>query len=300
MTCHERGYCYGSSGEEDEESTSDYCQSDDDCASGFFCNTAMRICIQECRTATDCGLGLWTCTDRGQCVNLCEGDQDCTGLPDQDVVVEVVDEGVAEVDGDYDVPAGYCGPLPPLNDACGQTGDCRLITSTNRCDCRAVGPQETRDSYVQYALINNVCEINPSVCTTPPCDGDVLCLNNHCVLLPPVGDQDNDVDAQRCSADYMCPAHFYCYLAEGYCKQDCVVAEDCGDPRQFYCNDIGRCLPLDPDQPNYCETDQNCDYGQYCDSLGVCAHDCNGNADCPDGQICEVPKGRCMVPGGGR
>lgn len=55
------------------------CHSDDDCASGLFCDKddPGGQCLKKCSTTADCGAGA-VCSDEKKCYQACQKPADCT------------------------------------------------------------------------------------------------------------------------------------------------------------------------------------------------------------------------------
>ncbi len=288
MQCDPRGRCYATGEDSDDGESQALCTTDDDCPDKHFCAFAgedQGFCIQECTTSADCGaVGAWECDDRGRCVQL---DSDET---EQD--------------------PGYCGPNPPLVTACAQDNDCRVIISTNNCECAAVGSGEMRTEFVSYIMRDGACVPDPNVCETSGCNVMMpKCVDGECTLVAP-SDQDEEMPEGWCEYDAQCPSGFYCDIPNNQCKQDCVENTDCNYPEE-YCNDIGKCLPMNPPDGDEvdaeqeeevsdtgvvsCTQDTDCPTGSYC-LLGVCHTSCTQDSDCPPdppGNHCNVERGRC-------
>ena len=95
--------------------------------------------------------------------------------------------------------------------------------------------------------------------------------------------------------------------------QQCTTNEDC--PGDRICGDDGTCrMP----EPGFCEEDTDCDFDEYCaagtceDSAceddedcmggaicdtGLCRAGCRANADCEDGQVCNMSLNKCEAAG---
>ena len=269
-TCNERSKCVPPG---DEETL---CMEDTDCPSGTYCN-AERACARDCVNNEDCTNGTDVCSPQGRCVPpqadedqtesdiincqddvACPADMHCLGTgicgrlcgeeigqcePGQicDERGRCVADGDAEQDEEYDVPPGYCGPLPPLERGCANDSECGVIFSSNFCECQAIGPAETRPNFQRYVMEGDQCVIDTQVCEDAGCQGlQPKCIDNVCELLPP---GDEDLAEGTCNADVDCPGGFYCDMENHLCVQDCISDQDCAENE--YCNDIGKCLTID-------------------------------------------------------
>ena len=269
-TCNERSKCVAA-GDVDTA----LCMVDTDCPSGNYCNEA-RACVHDCVNNDDC-TGTDECSIRGRCLPpqadedqvesetvVCSSDEGCPadqhcmpiGLcgrlcgenigtcdPGQlcDERGRCVADGDAEQDEEYDLPAGYCGPVPPLDRACTQDSECGVLLSSNFCECSAIGPGELRPNYQRYIMQGEDCVPDTQICEDAGCQNlQPKCIDNVCELLPP---GDEDLAEGTCNADVDCPGGFYCNTDSHQCVQDCVNDQDCAPTE--YCNDIGKCLTID-------------------------------------------------------
>ena len=194
---------------------------------------------------------------------------------------------------DNEIPANYCGPLPPLARNCLSDNDCRVIVSSNGCECNAVGPDEIRETYDQYLREDSRLCVQSTDRCDPRCEGQAYCLNDACVYLETGGDQDTELEGQACVADVHCPEGHYCTWEDGqdvgFCKQDCIEDLDCIDFNSYYCNDIGRCLLMNPIE---CVADEQCPMGMYCDG-DYCQVECLLDEHCDPGEVCDLERGEC-------
>ena len=107
-----------------------------------------------------------------------------------------------------------------------------------------------------------------------------------------------------------------------YCLRGCEGDPGCPQP-SFRCKDVPghstkQCIPVSGlcEKPSLCDGDGECPYGQVCEG-GQCAAGCPGDEACPDGKVCTAfrcvgkcpdapcptgqeckPDGHCKVPGG--
>ena len=217
-----------------------FCSGDEQCPADEHClGTGLcgRVCGPE---VGDCPLG-YDCDERGRCIL------------DPDYEFELEDEAEEE-------EAAYCGPQPPLAQACNNNGDCYLegsppvpniIQSTNGCVCLAANNQETSPSFVNYMWVNDQCMLDNNSCPTNTCEGTVECISERCTFIP---DECTGIDLcchndEECStvhglSFYHCtyfPGQMY-----GQCESECSIDPETGDSigcdPGYYCNDIGNCI----------------------------------------------------------
>jgi len=120
------------------------------------------------------------------------------------------------------------------------------------------------------------CDPNAGVC---PCDeqnacaAGLTCVDGLCI--------------DPCEFSYECGAGKVC--KNGACVDDCSVDDPC---EAGYTCENGTCV-LDPNNPE-CTTAADCpDQPALCVD-GICQHTCASNADCAEGEVCNLETGTCI------
>lgn len=239
-----------------------------------------------------CPAGAGCDTDAGECRAQCAMDLEC---------------GPREICA----PTGLCQPLP----ACGEDGAC---AEGSVCNCRGVcepllGAPCQRDLQCPVDAYCDPCagQCMPRVQPCGRCPDTAqgsagMAAYNPCErrtdVCYPVGAGGLTHCLRGCEAQGACdqlgpgfsceeiePGVRACVPRGGECSQpgDCASDADCGEGR--FCNDQLYCQ-------RGCGGDAECPNGQICQNLR-CLPPCAGPADCPEGAEC-LEDGRCRIPGG--
>jgi MYXO-CTERM domain-containing protein len=290
----------------------DACTNDAQCEAGEECvmlpdGSGLGGCVAiACTTDDECGV-CSVCED-GACISQdnmdCETNEDC--LPGDYCMVdaddacvttcEMLDEGACGKDLDcgsayecefieVDDEFGVCIEADCMTDEeCGPCGTCVIVDGATAGTCVAEGVVACESSW--DCADGEYCDIHLGA----------DCLNE-CKVL----------EEGMCLWSEDCPEGKICHYMDN--GQD---VGECGDPECVEDVDCAGCLmcwdgecwgDLDP----LCTTDADCDTdaGEYCmmDAEDPCMNicwvdviDCDEDADCPDGQICDLDFGECWEP----
>jgi len=182
---------------------------------------------------------------------------------------------------------GFYGP------ACNQQGvaqngndNFNVNANENLCDC--LNPN---DVYSASGCVRSDFTCN----ALNPCDVGYRCdWENNCVCT------DREVCGLACDGECGCPNEYECIASSDTCEPElpcisdsmCVGDEKCqrSTSRGYYCR-----IPVGLDDGEQCDRNEDC-ASQICET-NICLERCNRNADCQDGQYCQVFSrlGGCVV-----
>lgn len=267
MPCEPKGVC--------QPVANPPCETDADCAEGYYC------ALYKCDPTTNCDAA-GNCGDKclgggGECVPFVTSPCDavkCEAGTHCEVVTACYDECIAP-DG-----SNQCDPatgVSPCQDYAQCVPDVTGCTADSECPAG-------------YA-----CQLYPCDCANPdPATGDCACEPwGECVPVVEPG----------CTTDAECKAGYHCELTS-WCE--CPEGVDCTTEYDAWCVGSGTCVP---DEQPLCLTDSDCAAGEVCNALEICillecdavecsychgycvpqAIDCFSDADCPAGQACLIP-----------
>ena len=253
------------------------CLSDESCrpadpmAAPRYCNNYTGLCVTEiagCKADSECGMtqycdpSIRACRPLKSFCETCLANNECGGAGDNCVE-------------DTNLMQKFCGK------ACTTNSDCpRGATCIDKAGSKQCWPTES-PLPGQTASCKNFKGCTPDSLRT--CNTDMEC-----------GDASQRCDpAQgKCVAiEQVCPFGTTCDPRAKICVADCAVDADCGDPATLRC--VNRvCEPI-----GECTMDTDCPANKICNSragetTGSCAPFCQGDADCPISNTCQMISGR--------
>jgi hypothetical protein len=282
------------------------CATDDECATGLFCDAETASC--RCRTDDACGAGRY-CNPWGSCQERppCLGNTDCGA--------NMICDSSPTTNGTC-IPADKCGwnvhcelnqycdrpskhEVGECKPGCRQNGDCELglLCIANKCTdgdgiCDSCAADPNPDAhYCDYGETCNddgECNLHPKqalLCTScadgAECPAGLLCLID-----------DEVAGGAYCTSTCQTPAD--CPNGLNSCGGLFIIMEDCTDTG--VCTNGSECIQS-PEQANAfcgCVSQADCDlYAGVCDpSFGVCLTDLV--TDCSNDLDCACADGRCL------
>ena len=229
-----------------------------------YCNNYTGLCVTEisgCTSDSQCGQAEYCDPSTRACRALksycqpCQGDNECGGSGDNCVL-------------DTGLNAKFCGQ------ACTVVSDCpRGSLCTNKNGVNQCWPDRTPNG-------------SPATCRDiVTCTPDSL---RSCNATADCGDASQRCDPAKgkCVAvQQVCPYGTTCDPRAKLCVAECVLDQDCGDPKLRCTNRV--CEPI-----NECTTDSECPSNKVCTTppgaaVGQCTAFCQQDTDCPLGQVCK-------------
>ena len=294
------------------ELKANHCEKQNDCLSGYSCDTDAHECkmASECFTNSDCTLFL----DKPICENgicIAEVVDKCSEVQCEDWKYCDDGTGLCELkfdkcDENEDCLNGYSCDLTihqcTMVNECITNDDCTEDNGRTVCeDGACVMPVDERCDLDTDCLNGYNCNENHECVMANECftnddciadNGRTVCENGICVM--PV-DENCDLDTD-CLNGYNCNENHECVMAS-----ECFVNDDCTDDEFPICRN-GLCIPLLPTD-EYCSSDFDCSENRYhtvcinnacavddCTEFGYeCSRNTNNRYQCDENNKCVEP-----------